>query len=369
MRKKFSCLLIAAFFMITFLFSGCSANSSKTQATKSDKITIKDMAGRTVTLNKKANKAVAIGPGSLRLYCYVNGSTNIVGVEQFEKGNTLGKPYMMANPDLTKLPVIGLGGPRNAPDPEKILAVKPDVIFYTYSGDTSQADDLQAKTKIPVIILSYGKVSTFDPAIYSSLEIIGKVTGNEKGANEAVNYMEKCKNDLDNRTKDIPDSEKPNTYVGALGKGGAHGIESTQGNYSLFNAVHAKNVVDETGKTGSMMIDKEKLIKWNPDKLFIDEGGLKMVMDDYKKNPKFYENLSAFKNGEVYLQMPYNFYSTNIDTAIADAYYIGKVLYPQKFNDIDPEKKADEVYKTLLGKELYDSMEKGFGGFKKLTLN
>ncbi|KZL92076.1 hypothetical protein [Clostridium magnum] len=66
--------------------------------------------------------------------------------------------------------------------------------------------------------------------------------------------------------------------------------------------------------------------------------------------------------------MPYNFYTTNIETAIADAYYLGKVLYPEKFKDVEPEKKADEIYKAFLGKERYSEMAKNFGGFKKITL-
>ena len=37
------------------------------------------------------------------------------------------------------------------------------------------------------------------------------------------------------------------------------------------------------------------------------------------------------------------YYSTNIDTVIANAYYIGKVLYPDEFRDIDPAEKADEI--------------------------
>jgi iron complex transport system substrate-binding protein len=49
-------------------------------------------------------------------------------------------------------------------------------------------------------------------------------------------------------------------------------------------------------------------------------------------------------------------------------YYLGKVLYPEKFKDVDPEKKADEIYKFLLGKELYAQMAKDFGGFKKITI-
>lgn len=368
MRKRFSGLLLITIFIMAFLFGGCSSKSSETLSSKSEKITVTDSLERQVTLNSKANKVIAIGPGALRLYCYINGSKDLAGVEQTEKGSIIGKPYMMANVDIGKLPVIGLGGPNNSPDAEKILSVKPDVIFTTYSSDKSSAEELQAKTNIPVVALSYGKEATFDSNLYSSLEMIGKVTGNETRAQEVVNYMKSCKDDLNKRTKNIPESEKSSTYVGALSMKGSHGIESTQGNYPLLKAVHGKNVVDEIGKTGTVMIDKEKLLKWNPDKIFIDEGGLQMVKEDYEKNPSYYNNLSAVKNGEVYSQMPYNFYTTNIETAMADAYYLGKVLYPEKFKDVDSEKKADEIYKFLLGKELYSEMAKNFGGFKKIEL-
>lgn len=95
--------------------------------------------------------------------------------------------------------------------------------------------------------------------------------------------MEKCKKDLDARTKDVPKDKKFSTYIGGLGSKGTHGIESTQGNYSLFNAVHAKNVADETGKTGSVMIDREKLLQWNPNKIFIDLGGVDIVNSEMSK--------------------------------------------------------------------------------------
>jgi iron complex transport system substrate-binding protein len=60
--------------------------------------------------------------------------------------------------------------------------------------------------------------------------------------------------------------------------------------------------------------------------------------------------LEAFKEGRVYGTLPYNYYHTNIAVALADAYYIGKVLYPDKFKDVDPEKKADEIFQVFLGK-------------------
>lgn len=367
MTKKIVSLSIICL-IVLFSFTGCGSKNSAGGNSNSQKISVTDMVGRNVSLDGTAKKIVAIGPGALRLYCYVGNVEKVAGIEQIEKDNPKGRPYILGNPSLTDLQVIGPGGPNNSPDAEKILAVNPDVIFTTYAVDQAAADELQEKTGIPVVTISYGKVSTFDPNVYDSIKLIGKIIGNEKRAEEVVEFMKNCEKDLNDRTKDIPDSEKPSAYVGALSMKGAHGIESTQGNYSLFNAVNARNVVDETGKTGSFMVDKEKLIQWNPDKIFMDFSGINLVKEDYKKNPEFYSTLSAFKNNEVYSLLPYNFYTTNIDTAIVDAYYIGKILFPEKFKDVDLEKKADDIYKFLIGKELYEQMNKDFGKLEKIQL-
>ena len=170
------------------------------------------------------------------------------------------------------------------------------------------------------------------------------------------------------RTVNIADEDKPSVYVGGLGSRGTHGIESTQGTYALLDVIHANNVVDETGESGSVMIDKEKLLEWDPDYIFIDQGGFASVWEDYQNTPDFYNVLSAVKNGKLYSQLPYNYYSTNIDTAIADAYFLGKVLYPDAFADIDPAEKADEIYTGLLGVGVYEQMKENFGGFGELTL-
>jgi iron complex transport system substrate-binding protein len=111
------------------------------------------------------------------------------------------------------------------------------------------------------------------------------------------------------------------------------------------------------------MIDKEKLLDWDPDIIIIDQGGYSDVMADYQKNTAFYESLSAVKNSKVFGQLPYNYYSTNIDTAIADCYFLGKTIYPDAFADVDPVQKADEIYQSFLGKGVYDQMAKDFNGF------
>ncbi|CFX19378.1 ABC transporter periplasmic binding domain [Syntrophomonas zehnderi OL-4] len=367
MNKKTAAGFLSLLLIFVFCLAGCSPN--KTQAPESKTVTVTDMAGRQVVIPTPVNQAVAIGPGSLRLYCYVNGIEKIVGVENFEKNNPTGRPYALANPDLKNLPVIGTGGPNSSPDAEKLVEVKPGVIFCDSSLDKAAADSLQSKTGIPVIVLSYGSLGTFDNTIFDSLAIIGQVMGEEKRAQEVIDYIKNCQQDLRDRVKDVAEEEKPTVYVGAMGMKGSHGIQSTQAKYPPFVLLRAKNVVDETGKTGSVNIDLEKLIQWNPDKIFIDEAGYDLVQQDFKKNPVVYKSLTAIKNGEVYGQMPFNFYTSNIDTALADTYYIGKILYPKHFKDVDPVKKADEIYTYLVGKPIYAEMARDFGGFGKLTLD
>jgi iron complex transport system substrate-binding protein len=325
--------------------------------------------GREVKVKIPAQRIVAIGPGSLRLVAYANGADRVVGIEDMEKKVPTGRPYMFAYPELKNLPTIGQGGADSVPDEETLLTVKPDVIFASYLVDKAKAENLQAKTGIPVVVLSYGALATFNEEdIYRSLDLVGKVIGTQPRTEEVISYLKKSRADLAERTKGIADSAKPRVYVGALGMKGSQGIESTQAKYPPFVYIGARNVVDETGKSGSLMIEREKLVSWDPDILFIDEGGYSKVLADAQKNQAFYQSLRAVKNGQVYGQIPYNFYTTNIDTALADAYYAGKVIFPERFQDIDPVKKSEEIYSFLLGKPVYEQMSKYYGVFKKLDL-
>lgn len=366
MKTRNVLILIA---LVLVLLSGCNAVAQS----EGDQVTITDMLGREVTIPAQIERVVALGPGTLRLLAYAGDLDMVVGVEQMDADSSLGRPYMLANPDLAKLPVIGQGGPNNAPDPEKILTVAPDVIFTTYAFESATADELQSKTGIPVVVLSYGgtgfgTTAIFDQTIQDAILLVGQVSGTMEKAQAAAEVILQAQQDLEARTQEIPDDEKPTVYVGGLGSKGTHGIESTQGQYALLDVINALNVVDETGESGSIMIDKEKLLAWNPDFIFIDQGGFAAVVEDFQKNPAFYDSLSAVQNGQVYAQLPYNYYNTNIGTAIADAYYLGKCLYPEAFVDVDPVQKADEIYQALLGYPAYDEMAAAFGGFGPLNL-
>jgi len=355
--------------LAVILLAACATPDS----TDGNTVIVTDLAGREVTVPASVDRVVAIGPGALRFYVYAGNLEYVVGVEDMETGDVSFKPYMLANPHLSDLPIIGQGGPNNTPNPEKLLMVDPDVIFSTYTTDATAANELEAKTGIPVVILNYGgsgfgTTPIFDQTVQDSLLLIGQISKTNEKAQNAVNFILQSQDDLESRTKEIPDDEKPTIYVGCLGSKGTHGIESTQGKYPLLDVIHAQNVVDETGESGSIMIDREKLLDWDPDYIFIDQGGYAAVLEDYQKAPKFYESLSAVQNDQVYAQLPYNYYNTNLGTAIANAYYLGTILYPDEFADIDPEQKADEIYQILVGHSVYEQLTSTYGGFDRLAL-
>jgi iron complex transport system substrate-binding protein len=328
-------------------------------------VTVTDMAGRQLTAPFDPDRIVCIGPGALRLIVYLQAESKVVGVENMEKMNPGGRPYWIAHPELSKLPRCGPGGPagiNKKPDLEAVLSVKPQVIFITYM-DGSLADEVQQTLGIPVVVLSYGAFATFDEAVYDAIRIAGIILNREKRANDVVTYIESVRKDMRMRTKDILEDSRPTVYVGGIGYRGSHGIESTEQHYIPFEWIGADNIAKHVkASIGShVAMDKETLLKLNPDTIFIDGGGLALVAEDYRKKLEFYNILQAFSNRQVYTLLPFNWYTTNIGTALADAYAIGKILYQEAFEDVDPEQKADEIYTFLVGKPVYQGMKEDYG--------
>ena len=124
-----------------------------------------------------------------------------------------------------------------------------------------------------------------------------------------------------------------------------------------------------TSKNGHLDLDKEKIMSWDPEYIILDMGSIHLIQDDFNKNKEYYKNLKAFKNKKVFGQIPFVAADVNVDTALADAYYIGKSVYPDKFADIDPVKKADEIYSFMLKKPVYAEVaKKTFGGFQPVSI-
>ena len=65
---------------------------------------------------------------------------------------------------------------------------------------------------------------------------------------------------------------------------------------------------------------------------------------------------------------PFFDYSTNITYCLMDAYFAGKVLYPDQFADVDMRTKGNEILTEFLGSAFFDEMEADGLYYGKLTL-
>jgi iron complex transport system substrate-binding protein len=88
-------------------------------------------------------------------------------------------------------------------------------------------------------------------------------------------------------------------------------------------------------------------------------------------NDPLWRELKAVKSGEVYGVLPYNWYTQNFGSILANAYFVGKALYPERFEDVDPQVKADEIFRFLVGQDVFQTMKQSFNGlaFERLELN
>ena len=355
---------IVAFILSVVVCVGLLAGCGTAGAEHGKIRTITDGAGRQVEVPETVETIVCVGVGALRYTCYVGGQDLVVGVEDYEVKPGMSRLYNYVNFDRFKdLPVIGTNG---QPYTEEIINLAPDVIVMSKSASV-EADDLQDKTGTPVVVVP-GSDTTLDQNAYDTIRILGQLYSMESRATELTNYLQNIQKDLDDRTKDIPDSEKPSVYVGGVSFKGHHGFEGTEAGYGPFALIHAKNLADTTGQSGAFNIDLEQVLSWDPEIIFIDFNGMSLIKEDYAQNPDYYHALTAVQEGNVYSQISFRSSASNLETALADAYYAACVMYPEQFEDVDPTAKAEEIFEKLLGVNPYADLKEAGYEFRPIKI-
>lgn len=338
--------------------------------------TITDTQGRKNDIPDTVSRVICSGSGSLRLLTYLQAQGLAVAVDDIEsrRGQFDARPYALANPRFKELPIFGEF--RGKDNPERILSLPepPEVILKVVSTTQGaaglQPEKLQDKTGIPVIVLNYGNLAGQRQELYASLRLMAEVVGRERRAEEVIAYFDQTIDDLRRRTADIPEAERASVYLGGVAYSGPHGFQSTEPTYPPFRFVGAKNLADGVNSAvreqSNTTIAKEKIVEWDPEILFLDLSTLQMGdraggLHELKTDPA-YRGLSAVKSGKVYGLLPYNWYNQNFESILANAYFVGKLLYPERFADISPASKADEIYTFMVGKPVFDELNKKFAG-------
>lgn len=341
-----------------------TAASTVSEETTPERRVITDSMDRNVEIPYSVERIVCVGVGALRYTCYVGGADRVVGVEDYETKPGMSRLYNYVNFDLFQnLPVTGTNG---EPFVEEIINVDPQVIVMS-SYASQDPDELSQKTGIPVVVVP-GSDTTLDEKAYVTIRILGELYQLEDRAEDLTAYLKSIQKDLDDRTASIAEDAKPTCYVGGVSFKGHHGFEGTEAYYGPFELIHAKNLANTTGQTGAFNIDVEQVLSWDPEIIFLDFNGMNLINEDYGAHPEFYNALTAVQEGKVYSQISFRSSASNLETALADAYYAACVMYPQQFQDIDPVEKAGEIFTKLLGSNPYHDLEEAGYAFCQITI-
>jgi len=315
---------------------------------------ITDSAGRQVTVPDTVKSVIALKSGTLRLLSYMKVThlvSHIEGSEQ--RRNVL---YLFANPHLRELPPIGAG---NNYDTELLAAAAPDLILATFMSPR-EADRLEQLTRRPVVLLEYGDLGARRTKLYGTLTLLGRIFHREERADTLISYIETTIEECSRRAAAA--TEEPcSAYIGGVAYNGAHGITSTEPDYPPFAMLSVYNVAAGLGLRVNgdapghevVFIDPEQLIQWNPDILFLDAAGSRIWQEELAA-PSVFSPLKALREGKAYTVLPYNWNTTNYENLLCNAWYIGSLLMPSAFGDVDAGQRGREVMQLLYGADIYD---------------
>lgn len=371
MKKLLSILLT-----LSIIFAAACALAETAGNTR----VVTDVWNREVEIPGKVSSIICLGSMAPRFAAYLDVVDMMVGAEDVDIGGmSVRYDYSpVYHEQLKALPSVGPGGGsgENNGYAEAIILLQPDVIIAGFNEDA--CEELQAQTGIPVVSIRYRTKGFIDEGFHRSMRVFAEVVGAGERCEQVLAFVDACKADLNDRTKDVPDEAKPKAYTGAVTFNGRHGFAFTYVNFPAFTAVNARNVADamleaRTGEAAAeaaasgkayigndgFEVDLEQIIAWDPDIIFLDPGNMDLVNDEYAGNPGFFDSLRAIQEGRVYTMPSTNAAGPNVTYLLINAYYAGKVLYPEQFADITLEEKAGEIMELMLGESFFDRMQQG----------
>jgi len=369
MKKSLSIILAVAAVLSVVLTAGCVTTDSPQSG--EGMVTITDAFGREVTIPENPEKIAVVGSGSMRYFMYLGLDTDMFVAVDAQDGVLYSysyeqRPYALAHPELKEKQAVG--PTKGVVDNEKLLMSGAEILFMggATSSNAEVANEIQEKTGVPVVMFYVGNYVTDSEEIQDSLLMLGEILGKEQRAKDLIAYFDAVEDDLQKRVKGLSADET--VYVGGVAYNGVHGLDGTDPTYYPFAVLNLKNAASEVSsvsQTGYAQISKEKLLEWDPDFIIVDlatltaaEGGALVEL----KNDPSYKELTAVKNNMVYTVNPHTAMNVNHETTLANAYFIGKLLYPEQFEDIDPEKKADEIYSFVVGEPVFALLKENVEG-------
>lgn len=373
--KKTIAILLALIMLLSLAACGGTATESTVSTTasagetNSGTMEVTDLKGRTVTLPANIERVVVTF--NLEEYLAVTGEAGVdklVGwSHKYWKGrrDDAYNAYTKALPALESIPDVGYNGDISI---EAIISLQPDVVLASATGANynalEPAFDLLHQAGIEVVFFNFHKQTI--ETHQQSIQLIGKVMGQEERAAELARLYEEQMNLVYDRLKDLADEDRPSVYM-EFSRGPS--VIGNSWSEQMWGAQirECGGVNIAAGQEGaSVDVPAEQVLAANPD-FIIMSGCLQsddtdnVVMGYGADRELAREHLEAYKSRDGWSSL--NAVKNNNMGAIyhdlsrhifdfAGAQFLAKTLHPDLFADIDPEANLAKFFSDYMPVEL-----------------
>lgn len=342
--NKWLAMLLAVVMVLSFAACGQEPAPAPQPEPTSDvtyPVTVKDMAGREVTIEKQPERIVS-GYYISSSACIALGLTDkMVGIEDKSAKRPI---YKLAAPALIDLPNVGSA---KAFDLEACIATEPDlVILPMKQKDTAQT--LQEMGIATLLVLPESHEQLIE-----MFTLIGTATNTVKQAEKLISYYNTKLSAVTELTRDIPDDQKPVVYLGSTSDI-LRTAPREMYQASLITTAGGKNAGDVLEGSSWTDIDNETFLTMNPDIIVIPTDNFAVSSPDYTaedvmNNPTF-SDVTAVKNSAVY-QMPvgYEAWDSPVPSGILGTLWMLKTLHPELYPAEQFAADVNEFYTVFYG--------------------
>ena len=329
--------------------SGSTSASASTSQARPDKITVTDMADRTVEIKGDVKPVATFGSvGVINAFVECMGKGSLICNEMpanFTKSDQWAMQYKFA-PQIKDAPLLETA---DGVDIEKTLTLNPDLCITM----TKETADQLAEKGLPCIVIQWNDTEDVKEAV----TLMGQVLNAEDRAAEYNAYFDAMVAKATGITSKLADDKKvPVLYGDVTTLKNPHIISEW-----WINVAGGKSVTAADHKKNSMEFSKEDLLAWAPEVIFASTSKVAEIYAD-----DTLANIPAVANKKIYVvpTVAHVWGNRTVEQPLTVMWAMNK-LYPDLYSEADLSKDIKEFYNKFFEYNMSDDEVKSIIHYKE----